>query len=162
MAPRKDCNSRIYLHSFFLPNDSGRSSESLVSPRLMSSTTKGISNCSILGVGTQRKLRHLVSSSCTCVQSQVLQAHQVFAKSKSPIIALFQRNSVFFTLIEVDLFYIYPLRSGKPGPNIIPSALFLSIPPLFHDGNGPCFLHPLCILILFLSLGQPSLSRSNS
>lgn len=57
----------------------------------------------------------------------MLQAHQVFAKSKSLIIALFQRNSVFFTVIEVDLFYIYPLRSGKLGSNINPSALPLSV-----------------------------------
>lgn len=37
-----------------------------------------------------------------------------------------QRNSVFFTVIEADLFYIYPLRSGKPGSNTCLSALSLS------------------------------------
>lgn len=56
---------------------------------------------------------------------QVLQAHQVFAKPKSPIVALFQRNSVFSTLIEVDLFYVYPVRSGRLGSNLHPSALCL-------------------------------------
>lgn len=77
----------------------------------MSSRTKGLSHCSTRGSWG--------------LGGRVLQAHQVFAKPKSPIVALFQRNSVFSTLIEADLFHIYPVRSGRLGSNLHPSALCL-------------------------------------
>lgn len=131
MATGKDYNSRIYLFSILLSNDSSSSSKPLASPRLMSSTTKGISYYSTPGVGNWRKPRLLFIPSCTCSYGgpggRVLQAQQVFAKSKSLIIASFQRNSVFFSVIEVNLIYIYPLRSRKPGSNINPSVLPLSV-----------------------------------